>query len=128
MPVCCYGFLFSVRREQQAMPAIDFRQVRSLISITEVLDLLGFEAVHSGTDQLRGHCPLHGAAGGNRVFSVHLGKQAFHCFKCGASGNHLDLWAQYLKKPLYEAALELCERAGREVPWLQTGQRRGTRK
>ena len=30
-----------------------------------------------------------------RTFSVHLGKNVFHCFHadCGAKGNVLDLWA-----------------------------------
>jgi DNA primase len=61
----------------------------------------------------------NGEAGGSRVFSANLAKRAFRCFKCGAAGNQLDLCAKAVKKPLHEAALELCARLNREVPWLQ---------
>ena len=125
--VSCYGFLFSVRGEQRAMPAIDFSQLRAVIPMAEVLQLLGFEAVRSDGNQVRGRCPLHGSEDDNRVFSANLAKQAFRCFKCGAAGNHLDLWAKATNKPLYEAALDLCGRLNRDIPWLQTEQRRGTR-
>ena len=42
----------------------------------------------------------------------------FRCFKCGASGNQLDLWAKASKKPVYEAAPDLCNRLNKEVPRL----------
>ena len=43
--------------------------------------------------QQRGPCPLHGAtAGAARCFSVNLEDHTFHCFRCGRSGNALDLW------------------------------------
>ena len=39
-------------------------------------------------------CPLHGSTSGtSRCFSANLDDQTFHCFKCGRSGNALDLWA-----------------------------------
>jgi DNA primase len=110
------------------MSAIDFRQVRALVSMAEVLALLGYGARSHLGQQLRGPCPLHGSAPSSRVFSAHLGKNAFRCFKCGAAGNHLDLWAQATHQPLYQAALDLCRRLGREVPWLTADQRSGTGK
>jgi hypothetical protein len=70
------------------MPRIDFRAVRSLVSMAEVLQLLGFEARLVRGNQLRGPCPLHGSAESSRVFSVNLAKNTFQCFKCGAAGNH----------------------------------------
>ncbi len=121
-----YGFLFSVRKNQ-AMPGIDFHEVRSLVSMAEVLQLLGFEARRVWGNQFRGPCPLHGSADDRRVFSVNLAKNTFPCFQCGAAGNHWDLWAKATKKSLYEAALDLCRRLKRDIPWLQAGQRRGTR-
>ena len=120
-----YGFLFSVCGRR--MPGIDFRELRRLVSMAEVLAILGFEARRSSGNQLRGSCPLHGSADRSRVFSVNLVKNTFQCFKCGAAGNHLDLWAAATKKPLYEAALELCQRLNRDIPYLQQQQRRGTR-
>jgi hypothetical protein len=38
------------------------------------------------------------------------------CFKCGSSGNHLDLYAAATGRGLFEAATELCERLDREIP------------
>lgn len=103
------------------MPGIDSREVRSLVSMAEVLALLGFEARESSGSQLRGPCPLHGSAASSRVFSVNLAKKTFQCFKCGATGNHLDLWARATKKSPYEAALDLCYRLHRDIPWLRGG-------
>jgi CHC2-type zinc finger protein len=110
-----------------SMAGIDFRAARTLVSMAEVLTLLGFEARSCSGPQLRGPCPLHGSATSSRVFSVNLAKNTFQCFKCGASGNHLDLWASATKKSVYEAALDLCQRLGRDIPWLVAEQRRGTR-
>ena len=36
-------------------------------------------------------------------------------FRCGASGNALDLWVAVTKLPVYEAALALCERLRLDV-------------
>ena len=103
------------------MPGIDFRAVRGNISIGEVLALLGFDARSASGDQVRGPCPLHDSADTSRVFSVNLAKNTFQCFKCGGHGNHLDLWAAATKQSLYEAALDLCRRLNRDVPWLASG-------
>jgi len=109
------------------MPGIDFRALRCLVSMAEVLALLGFEARRGCGNQLRGPCPLHGSTKRSLVFSVNVAKNTFRCFKCGAAGNHLDLWAAATRKPLYESALELCQRLNRDIPYLQRQQRRGTR-
>ena len=108
------------------MPGIDFREVRCLVSMAEVLALLDFERRRGSGNPLRGPCPLNGSADRSRVFSVNLAKNTFQCFKCGAAGNHLDLWASATKKPLYEAVLDLCQRLNRDIPYLQAGQGRGT--
>jgi DNA primase len=103
------------------MPGIDFPELRKLVSMAEVLRLLGFEPHERSGVQLRGACPLHESSAGSRVFSVNLAKNTFQCFKCGAGGNHLDLWARVIRKPLYEAALDLCHRLHRNVPYLPGG-------
>ena len=100
------------------MAGIDFRAVRALVSMAEILQLLGYEERAAHGKQLRGPCPLHGSAESSRVFSVNLAKNNFQCFKCGGGGNHLDLWAQATKKSLYEAAIDLCQRFNRDIPWL----------
>jgi len=42
----------------------------------------------------------------------------WHCFRCGAGGNVLDLWVALTQQPLYPAVIDLYRRLGREVPWL----------
>jgi DNA primase len=75
-------------------------------------------------EQWRGRCPLHGSTSPtSRCFAVHLGKGVFHCFRCGAGGNALDLYAAATRQPLYPAAVELCRRLGQAVPWLPTAPR-----
>ena len=102
------------------MPSIDFQQVRAAVSLAEVLELLGFDVKERIGEQVRGECPLHVPSefGKHRSFSAHLGRKMFKCFKCGASGNHLDLWAKATKKSVYEAAHDLCNRLNKEVPRL----------
>jgi DNA primase len=91
------------------MPGVDFQTVRSLVSMAQVLDLLGFVPQESSADQRRGPCPVHGSTfAKRRSFSVNLAKNTFQCFKCGASGNQLDLWAAFSKSNLFDAALDLC--------------------
>ena len=102
------------------MPAIDFRRLRADVSMTQVLDLLGFVIAERWGAQVRGECPLHEASarGKHRSFSAHVDGKKFPCFKCGASGNHLDLWAKASKKSVYEAALDLCARLNIDPPTL----------
>ena len=84
-----------------------------------VLHLLGFQPRTSRGAQQRGPCPLHGAtAGAARCFSVNLEDHTFHCFRCGRSGNALDLWAHATSQSPYDAALDLCQRLGIPVPLL----------
>jgi hypothetical protein len=127
-----YGFLFSVPRWR--MPGIDDRQLRSSVSRSEVLSLLGFAPVTATANPRRGSCPLpESASTKSRVFSVKLARNTFQCFPCKAAGNHLDLWAAATKQPRYDAAAGLCRQVGlcrpldRPIPWLRPQQRRGTR-
>jgi putative transposase len=102
-----------------ARPAIDFDAVRAAISLAVVLQLLGFKANSSQGAQQRGPCPLHGSSSGtSRCFCANLEKNVFHCFKCGRSGNALDLWAQATQQTPYDAALDLCQRLNIPLPTL----------
>src|SRR5262245_12116862 len=103
------------------MPLLNLRQGRSEIRLSEVLALLGFVPRTRCGAQVRGPCPVHGAqAPARRSFAAHLGKNVWHCFRCGAGGNALDLWAQATGQALYAAVLVLYQRLGRSVPWLQS--------
>ena len=102
-----------------ARPAIDFAALRAVVTMAAVLQLLGFQPASRRGVQQRGGCPLHGSTSGtSRCFSVNVGDQTFHCFKCGRSGNALDLWAQASGQGVYDAALDLCQRLNIPVPQL----------
>ena len=105
-------------------PPIDFATAKTAVTIAAVLQLLG-ASLHGRGAQQRGPCPLHGSTSGtSRCFSAHLDKNAFHCFKCGRSGNALDLWAAATRQTPYDAAVDLCARLGISLPILATNRNR----
>jgi DNA primase len=102
------------------MPLVDLRQARRDLRLGWVLGLLGWRPWQRRGEQARGACPLHGStAPRSRSFSAHLGRGVWNCFRCGASGNALDLWARATGQGLYPAVLDLYDRLGQDVPWLQ---------
>lgn len=101
------------------MPGIRFAEVRAKVTMAEVLGLVGFVPCEISADQVRGPCPVHHSASpSGRSFSANLRSHIYRCFQCGSSGNHLDLYAAVTCQGLYEAAIELCERLQREIPWM----------
>jgi DNA primase len=103
------------------MPGIDYRQLRRQITMSRVLDLLGFQPTGRRGPQLRGPCPLPDCHSASRQpFSVHLARQIYHCFACHSHGNPLDLWAAVRRLPLHDAALDLCHAANLVPPRLPT--------
>jgi transposase InsO family protein len=106
-------------RVDSARPAIDFAAVRAAITIAQVLALLGFTPRSDHAGQQRGPCPLHGGARGTACcFSVNTNAHTFHCFKCGRSGNALELWASANSLAIYDAAIDLCQRLNIPLPML----------
>jgi putative transposase len=103
-----------------AQPAIDFAAVRAAVTMAAVLELLGCcLAGRTHGRQYRGPCPLHGSTSAtSRCFSANLEEQMFHCFKCGRSGNALDLWSQANRLSIYDAAIDLCQRLHIPLPTL----------
>lgn len=113
------------RSNMPTRPAIDFDALRSLISIAAVLQLLGVRANGEKGSQQRGPCPLHGSTSGtSRCFSAHTDRNVFHCFKCGRSGNALDLWAHATQQTPYDAAIDLCRRLSLTLPVLDFNRNR----
>ena len=106
------------------MPGIDFAALRRELRLAQVLELLDFEPRTRRGAQVRGPCPVHGARSPrSRSFTAHLARHCWHCFRCGAGGNALDLWVAVTKLPVYHAALDLCQRLHVDVPWLPAGRR-----
>jgi len=105
------------------MPGIDFTRLRQQLPLGQILDLLGFTATMRRGPQVRGPCPVHGSRTPNsRSFAADLEKNVWHCFRCGAGGNALDLWVAVTRQPLHAAVIDLCRRLGRDVPWLRRAQ------
>jgi len=103
------------------MPGINYQQLRRQVSMTQVLELIGFRVTWRRGPQLRGSCPIPGCSStSHRTFSVHLARQAYHCFACGSHGNALDLWAAVQRLPLHRAAVDLCQAANIVPPRLSS--------
>ena len=102
------------------MPGVDFDRVRSEIAMEQVLSLLGFQPSSRAGMQWYGNCPLHESRSGrHRSFSVNVATGRYFCHRCRSHGNHLELWAVATKLPLHQAAIDLCHRLGRDVPWIE---------
>jgi len=103
------------------MPGIDYRQLRQQITMGRVLDLIGFQATWQQGPQLRGPCRIPGCRStSRRSFSVHLARQAYHCFVCRSCGNALDLWAAIHGLSIHQASVDLCRVMNLDPPWLTT--------
>ncbi|NJN05137.1 MAG: DDE-type integrase/transposase/recombinase [Rhodobacteraceae bacterium] len=106
-------------RADSSRPALDFAAIRAAVAMAAVLELLGCQANSHYGAQHRGPCPLHGSTSGtSRCFSAHTANNYFHCFKCGRSGNALDLWAAAQRLNIYDAAIDLCQRLHLPIPVL----------
>jgi DNA primase len=108
------------------MSLLDYRAIRDQISIRRVLDLINYETVARKGAQWRGPCPLccEASRAKARCFSVHVSYNVFRCFRCGRSGNQLDLWRHHSGLPIYEAALDLCEQLNITPPQTKNPQLR----
>src|SRR4051812_18796972 len=99
------------------MSGIDFVLLRRQVSLTQVLDLVGFTPTTRCGPQWPGPCPVHGSKSPrSRSFAAQVAKNCWHCFRCGTGGNALDLYLAVTKLPVYEGALELCVRLGISAP------------
>jgi DNA primase len=100
------------------MPGVDYTEVRRQITMSEVLQLVGFTANRIRGDQQRGPCPIHGSSReDSRIFSVNLELGRYQCFQYGSRGNALELWSAVRGVSVYRAAIELCEMLGKPIPW-----------
>ena len=107
------------------MPLLDLRRARAEVRLGDVLPLPGWTARTRRGAQLRGACPVHRSQSAtSRVFSAHLERGIWQCFRCGAAGNALDLWAQVTGQGIYPAVVDLYRRLGRALPWLQPARRK----
>jgi DNA primase len=103
------------------MPGIDLKQVRSQITIQQVLDLMGFVPTARSGPRLRGPCPIHrDSRPRSRAFSVNLSCHRYRCFRCHSAGSQLDLWAAVHGLSIHAAAGDLCQHLGIPIPYLRS--------
>jgi DNA primase len=101
------------------MPAIDFAQVRSQVSMEQVLALLSFVPSRRRGSRLRGPCPIHRSTDPqSRSFWVDLSTHRYRCFNCRKAGRQIDLWAAVHRQSPHAAAEDLCNRLGLPIPRL----------
>ena len=103
------------------MPGVDFERIRAVVTMEQVLNLLGFEPMSRSGSQWYGSCPLPACESNRRrrSFSVNVASGRYHCHRCRSHGNPLELWAAATRLPLHRAAVDLCHRLGRAVPWIR---------
>jgi hypothetical protein len=107
-------------QETIRVPGVDFQSVQSLVPMARVLELLGFKARHRRGSQIHGPCPVHKSQSKrSRSFSVHVATDLCFCHKCGFPGNQIQLWAKVKGITVYAAAIDLCNEAGVDVPWVE---------
>ena len=107
------------KAKQQPMAGIDFNELRKDIRMEDVLQQLGFRSVAQSGAQARGPCPVHRSTNPqSRTFSVNLREGRYYCHKCQSKGNQLELWAEVHQLPIYDAAIDLCRKLARDVPWI----------
>ena len=103
------------------MPGVDFERIRAVVTMEQVLNLLGFEPSSRSGSQWYGRCPLDdcGTGRGRRRFSVNVASGRYYCHRCRSHGNSLELWAAATKQSVYQAAIDLCRRLGCDIPWIR---------
>lgn len=102
------------------MRPISFDWLNNHVDILDVLEIMGWDWTGYNESNYRGPCPLHGSRSPrSRSFSVSPPLNLFHCFKCGAHGGPIDLWAQHNRLAKLEAAYELCQIFDLEPRYLE---------
>ena len=91
-------------------PFVDFREVRSRITMEQVLSHYGvLDSFKRTGDRLSGPCPIHGGSNPTQ-FRVDTEKNLWNCFsECKHGGNVLDFIAKKEDVSIHEAAIKACE-------------------
>ena len=103
------------------MPGVDFEILRNEISMQAVLGLLRWQPTSRRGVQRYGPCPINESSSSvrRRTFSVNLDTGRYYCHQCHSQGNAMELWAAVRRMTIYQAAIDLCQVLGRDVPWIR---------
>ncbi len=69
---------------------VNFSDVKRSVTMRQLIAHYGIDWLKESGDELRGRCPIHAQAKGQRSFHVSLEKNVWQCFSCKAKGNVLD--------------------------------------
>jgi DNA primase len=91
-------------------PFVDFRDIRSRITMEQVLEHYNVLDTLKGTGHtLSGPCPIHKGSNPTQ-FRVNTEKNIWNCFsKCKRGGNTLDFIAKMENVSIHDAAIKACE-------------------
>jgi hypothetical protein len=109
------------------MSGIDYRRLFAMITLGDVLHLIGYqrgEIIGVGT---RGPCPLV-CSPDARSCTLSWVDDFWKCHRCGRSGKPFKLYMMYRGLGAYSAAVELCRMLGKPVPWMPRGRPAGRAK
>jgi DNA primase len=99
------------------MRPIDFNIVAQVVSLDDVLRILGWRAEYQTGPERRGSCPIHPSGHAvSRSFAVK--GNMWYCHVCKKGGNQIDLYQLVSGKPVLEAAVEMCKKQGVPIPYL----------
>ena len=92
--------------------------VEEVRSRTDIVDLIGsYVRLQKKGGSYMGLCPFHNEK--SPSFSVHAGRQIYHCFGCGAGGNAFTFVMEYENFTFVEALKYLAERSGVKLPEIE---------
>jgi hypothetical protein len=89
------------------MPWIDFKQIKEMVTLEDVLGILEHRVVRRQIDRGYSTCPLNCSPRG-RACSFDFQRKLWFCHVCKKGGCHVDLYAQAKGLTFIAAALELC--------------------
>lgn len=87
-------------------------KVRAANNIEDIIS--GYVKLQRKGASYMGLCPFHNEK--TPSFSVHPGRQTYHCFGCGASGDVFNFIMEYDRMSFQEAIVSLANRAGIAIP------------
>ncbi len=90
---------------------VDFQDLKSKVTIQQVLEMLGVSKLKAHGEALRGHCPCC-QEGGDRAFVVTPSKGSYYCFGERHGGDMIELAARFWRISPKDAAGRIAAHFG----------------
>jgi hypothetical protein len=92
----------------QKHEAVDYRHLKSCVSILMILDRYGWTRELKGGNALRGRCPIHNGSN-PKQFTVNIKNNTWFCFgDCRRGGSILEFVSAMERIEIHEAALRIA--------------------